>query len=476
MSAATSFRDPAGFCFDLEGRILRVVAPPCVAQVEAFLNSACGRKFAEAGALVSSRLLPKAEVAQLLKCESFNSALAGRAIGAVFEHDRIEFPSFAHEWSPAMLYAAADLTLDLAIDALASGYTLKDAAPRNVLFRGPKPVFVDLLSFEPRVRGEAMWKPYAQFVRCFLLPLLANKYWGNPLVDIFATRRDGLESSELYRRCTLLQKLRTPFLNLVTLPTVLARKADDERIYQTAPLADEEKASFIVAALLRRLRKTLQRLKPVARAKSTWSLYMAEHSCEANAFAVKDAFVGAALEAFKPAKVLDIGANTGHFSRCAVRAGARVVAIDADAVCAAESFTTARAENLDLLSLVIDIARPSAALGWRNRECASFLDRARGQFDAVLMLAIAHHLLVTDRVPLPEIINLAAELTRSLLLIEFVPVSDPMFQRLLRGRGALFAQYDRQSFERACETHFSVVRTADLPGTQRRLYLLRKKA
>src|SRR5688572_13423080 len=291
MPAATSFRDPAGFCIALNGHILRVVEPPCVAQVEAFLHSPCGRKFEQARSLISSRLLPKAEVAQWLKCESFNRAVAGHLIGAVFEHEAVQFPAFAYEWTPPMLYAAAELTLDLAVDALASGYTLKDATPHNILFRGAKPVFVDVLSFEPRVRGEAMWKPYAQFVRSFILPLLANKYWGTSLAEMFTTRRDGLQSEDLYGRCSFLQKIRPPFLNLITLPTMLARKAGDSRIYQTAPMADEDRARFIVEALLRRLRRTLRRLKPTTGAASAWSGYMDSHGYDASAFSAKETFV-----------------------------------------------------------------------------------------------------------------------------------------------------------------------------------------
>jgi hypothetical protein len=53
---------------------------------------------------------------------------------------------------------------------------LKDATPYNMPFRGPRPVFVDWLSFERRDRRDPTWPPYAQFVRTFVLPLLINKH------------------------------------------------------------------------------------------------------------------------------------------------------------------------------------------------------------------------------------------------------------------------------------------------------------
>jgi SAM-dependent methyltransferase len=470
---ARSFRDPGGFCVALNGRILRVVEPDYVAHVEGFLNSPCARKFTAAGNLIPTRLLSKAEVSQWLKEPEFSEALEGRAIGAVFEHERVEFPSFPCEWSPEMLYAGAELTLDLACEALSCGYNLKDATPQNILFNGTTPVFVDLLSFEPRKPGESVWTPYAQFVRTFLLPLLANRYWNTSLAEVFTTHRDGLEPAELFARCTLLQKWRPPFLTLITLPTLLARKG--EAAHGNRMEGNADKALFIIESLFQRLKSILKRLKPKTRRAEGWSNYMDSHCYEHEAFVAKESFVRAALAEFKPKQVLDIGTNTGHFSRIVATEGARVVAVDADPACAGESFARAQDESLNVLPLVLDIARPTPALGWRNGECASFLDRARGQFDAVLMLAVVHHLLVTERAPLRDILDLAAELTRSLLVIEFVPFEDPMFQRLLRGRGALFADYNRVFFEESCHRRFEIVRAAALPGTERRLYLVRKK-
>jgi hypothetical protein len=124
---------------------------------------------------------------------------------------------------------------------------------------------------------------------------------------------------------------------------------------------------------------------------------------------------------------------------------------------------------------VVNQARPSPALGWRNAECASFLERATGNFDCVLMLALIHHLLVTERVPLAEILRLAADLTTSWLVIEFVEPQDEMFRRLTRGREALHANLNVEIFERECVKLFEIVRSLPLPGTKRRMYCLKRK-
>jgi len=49
------------------------------------------------------------------------------------------------------------------------GMSLKDASAFNIQFRGPKPVFIDTLSFEANVAGP--WHAYGQFCGHFLAPL-----------------------------------------------------------------------------------------------------------------------------------------------------------------------------------------------------------------------------------------------------------------------------------------------------------------
>ncbi len=474
---APSFRDPAGCCCLFNQRVLRFVTPSAIPEFEDFLKTNCARQFIAGKKFVSTRRLNENETATLRASPELRPVFNAQPIGAVFEHERIPFPSYPHEWPPEMLWAAGRLTLEFAQAALADGFGLKDATPRNVLFRGSEPVFIDVLSFERRNPGDPIWKPHAQFVRTFLLPLLANRRWGLPLVEIFTTRRDGLEPEEVYRFCGPLEKIKPRMLSLVSIPTWLSRRAspDNQKIYQPHLLANTEKAQFILESLFKRLERTLDSLKPVAQKKSVWSDYMATHSYDDPAFAAKERFVSEALREFKPARVLDAGANTGHFSALAAQAGAEVVAVDLDAACAGAIWRRARDQKLNILPLVVNLAGPSPALGWRNGECPSFLDRATGAFDGVLMLALIHHLLVTERIPLDEIMRLAYDVTNSLLVIEFIDPKDAMFHRLTRGREQLHAALDMKMFEQACAPYFEIVRSLALPGTQRRMYCLRRK-
>jgi SAM-dependent methyltransferase len=401
-------------------------------------------------------------------------------VALVLEHDRVPFPSFPYEWPAELLYQAASLTLDLNEALLGDGLGLKDATPYNILFRGAEPVLTDVLSVEGRDPHDPTWLPYAQFVRTFVLPLLLNKYFGVPLSEVFLTRRDGLEPEEVYRLCGWWRKFVPPFLTLVSIPKWLSarRGAQNPKLYRKRAVDDVERARFIVGSLLKHSRRALRRVEPRQGRGSTWSGYTESNQYTSEEFAAKQRFVEHVVAEFQPRRVLDVGCNTGTFSRVAARGGARVVAIDYDPVVVGELWRVAHTDALDILPLVVDLTRPSPAVGWRNSECLSFLDRARGAFDAVLMLAVVHHMLVSERIPLAEIIALAADLTTDLAVIEFVGPEDAMFRRLARGRDELFVGLTHETFEQACQRRFRILRSEPVAvglDTRRWLYLLRKR-
>jgi SAM-dependent methyltransferase len=475
-----SFRDPAGRLLKLDGRIIRLLTDPRgIEEMDSFLAFEPVRAAVSAGDLVETWALSGDDADKIRAVASGARLIDLHAKARVFEHARIPFPSYAYEWAPEMLHAAGALTIDLATRFLSKGYGLKDATPYNVLFRGTKPVFVDIPSFERRDKGDKNWLAYGQFIRTFLMPLLANKHFGLSLDQLLLVHRDGLEPQDVYRLTGPLERLLPPFLGLVSLPSWLSSNNDgsDKKLYEKKLIQDHEKADFILRSMIRGLERSLAKLEPPKQRDSTWSGYMEQggNNYTAEHQNAKQAFVEQAIREVGAKRVLDVGCNTGTFSFISAQAGASVVAIDFDPVVVGQVWRDACAKNLDVLPLVQNITRPSPAVGWRYGECASFLDRARGSFDAVLMLAVIHHLIVTERIPLEEIIELAAEMTKDALIIEFVSPQDSMFQRLTRGRDHLHVSLTPQVFEAACRPYFDQVRVQHVEGSTRWLYLLRKR-
>jgi SAM-dependent methyltransferase len=467
-----SFRDPAGRLVRTHDRIFRTVEPEFSSDLESFLATRTGKAAMDAGHLVRT-----------VRVDASTLGLSGVDCGnkPVYEHERIPFPSYPYEWPPEMLHAAAMRTLDLGLKALEEGFGLKDATPYNVLYRGAEPVFVDVLSFERRNPLDPYWTAYAQFVRTFLLPLLAQRSFGSTLQQIFSGQRDGLEPEVVHQQAGVFQRLKPPFLSLVTLPKLMgARRDGDESIYQAKESSSPEQARFILEGLMRRSLKQLDALAPRPPADSVWTGYLDHKSLYSPAqLAQKQRFFEQALEFSKPALLLDVGANEGRFSFLAARHGASVVAIDTDPAVVGSMWRHASQEKLDVLPLVVDLTRPSPATGWRNQECPSFLERAGigsgGGFDMVSMLAVMHHILITERIPMEDLLDLADQLSRRDVLIEFVGPEDPMFRRILRGRERLYTNISRASFEAAAEARFELLRSEQIDGLHRWLYLYRRR-
>lgn len=474
----SSFRDPGGIVFPFQGRILRLLNSSGVDDARAFLNSKLCNVQTEYGSVVGTKWLSQNDRQALVNDPAIRAAFGAFEIAEILEHERIPFASFPYEWAPEMLEAAGQLTLSLARKCLDEHLGLKDATPLNILFRGPEPVFIDVLSFERRDPCDPTWLPYAQFVRTFLLPLLASRHFGVPLSQSLLSRRDGLEPEEVYRWLGPLARFRPEFFGNVSMPVWLdsRHKKQDTTIYEGKRVDSPEKARFIVDSLLQRLQNSLRRAAPREQQRSTWSNYMTgNNNYSQQQFEAKERFVSEVLREFGPATVLDVGCNTGVFSALAARSGAAVVAIDYDPVVSGQVWRRARAEQLNILPLVVDLTRPTPAVGWRNNEWSSFLERASGNFDVVLMLAVIHHMLVTERVPLPEIMSMAAQLTRNMLIVEFIEPEDSMFRQLARGRDHLHRELTVAHFEDVCRQRFEIIRSARLPGAHRSIYLLQRK-
>jgi SAM-dependent methyltransferase len=373
-----------------------------------------------------------------------------------------------------MLRDAGRLNLTIAETLLDHGWGLKDASPHNVLFEGPRPVFVDVLSIERRDPGNPIWLAYAQFQRSFALPLLAERLAGVDLAKVYLTRRDGLDPETVYASLGPLRRVSPGILSLVSLPTWLGRGRARNGAAYARRERDPDLAVFVLRRMFRHLRRQLEFASRRATARSHWLEYTDANSYSPESAIAKREFVTRAIDLVRPGRVLDVGSNTGAFSVLAARAGAFVVAIDNEVEVVERLYNEAARSQLDILPLVIDFARPSPALGWRNVEQPSFLSRAKGKFDLVLMLAVMHHLLVTEGIPLDEVLSLAAELTQDAVVVEFVATDDPMFRILSRGRDHLHSALTREAFEAACSRHFRIANVSGPLGGTRWLYLLRK--
>lgn len=473
---SVSFRDPAGKLFLFEDQFFRVINKSGKVDFQMALSLPFLQRFADEGKVVKTFEINAPEKSILLEKLDNKPEFSREDVSLLVKHERIPFRSYPYEWVPEMLYSAADLTLELAENLLKEGMGLKDATPYNILFCGTNPVFVDWLSFEQRDTFDPIWLSQSQFIRTFYLPLMANNYFGLHLSWIFRVHRDGLEPEQVYQMSKFRHKFSLPFLSLVAIPKWLNSKSQySPSIYRKHNFDDAEKAKFVLTRQFKSFKKLLKRIEPNTDKPSEWTDYMGDKQHFTDAyFQQKESFVKSSLAKMKPKWVLDVGCNTGHFSRLAAQNGAGVISIDQDPAVVSKVWRMAKQENLNILPLVVDISRPSPAIGWNNEECPSFLERVRGRIDTVMLLAVIHHLLVSERIPLEKIIRLTAEITKDTAIIEFVPPDDPMFRQIARGRDHLFEDLNSEVFQEVCLKYFKILHNEKLADSNREIYLLQK--
>jgi SAM-dependent methyltransferase len=461
-----SFRDPDATLVEHDGRLVRAVRGHALDAFRRMLEDPVVRRWMDEGRLVRTRPLPRVETPP--QFADFD--------GECFEHERIAFVSQPAEWAPEMLAAAGRLTLDLARALLPRGWQLKDATPANVLFRNAEPVFVDLPSLVAREPGSCLWIARHQFETTFLLPLVASVEAGLPVAWTLSNPVAGLSHEALAAILGARRWIKPRLWRSVALPAALAaRAAAGGGAPRAMTAATDDQARFTLGRSYAGLARQLERcVRKLAARGSHWQRYTATRAHYGSAdLEAKRRFVADAIAGTRPRRTLDIGANTGEFSEIAAGQG-EVVALDIDERSVAAIWDRARRGRLPILPLVGNFGRPTPALGWRNREIESLLARAAGAFDLVLMLAVVHHLRVTEGVPVGEQFDAVAAITRRHLLVEHVPVSDPMFAAIARGREALYSDCLRPEFEATLLQHFQIERKHELPNG-RALYLARRR-
>ena len=226
-SAAPSptFRDPAGSLTIEDDRAVRRIRPEAREAVLEFVGSAFYARVEQRGDMVST-------------------AVTDSASGLNLIHPRVPVPTYPWEWTHSQWLAAAELTLSLCREALAEGWILKDATPLNILFVGPRPVLVDVLSFERRDPSSAIWLAYGQYTRTFLLPLLMSRMMGWPLA-LTLFKRDGYEPQELYQSMSWTQRLSRSALWPITLPTWLEARSGSAPAKAPSQKHDAEASAHI---------------------------------------------------------------------------------------------------------------------------------------------------------------------------------------------------------------------------------------
>jgi SAM-dependent methyltransferase len=421
----------------------------------------------------------------------------------LFEHERVDFITYPHEWTSTMLKDAAMFHLDLFINLSVYGIILKDWHPYNILFQGTNPIFVDFTSLIPfdKICDQDYLSPPSG-------PGALGFFWNRESKYIF----------EMYRR------MHAPFF---LLPLYLMHAKHHmlarNRLYSTSlntspdqirdtELRDVSQKCYkdygrydllkrLSLALSQRKTKLFWRLNrfeinrlDVSPQKTSYLNYYSEKNEELEFFpsqkwSQKQHVVHSAITELKPHTLMDLGCNTGWFSILAAKCGCHVVAIDIDESCSDKLYQTAKKEKLNILPLVIDFRKFSEEaypLSFENEPSRSLIS---GQFpllysvekrlkcDMVIALAIVHHLTLGYGLSFDHVIQKLSALSRKYLIVEFVDINDklilgePEFFKAFHTNATSFHWYNLENLIKTIERYFSDVKVNESSTDSRKLLI-----
>lgn len=473
-----SFKDPAGRVYRAGERVLRGLDQDAAAVVAELLRSPFYQRLVAAGDVVRSSWPAAADAAR-------NSVLA-EGWSAVLEHEPVPFLSWPYEWPFSMLQDAALLQLRLLTASVGNGWTLKDATPFNIQYSlasgAPRPVFIDVPSFTPR--HGAYWRGHRQFCATFLAPLLLTAHLGVPFAPLLKHAPEGVPPEDAIKYFHGLRRFRRGVPAHIWFPARAERalRKPGARRQRVGGSRAGTQSQRMLLALLDSLTRLVRRLSYGA-PRSAWTAYPSSHSYDDADFERKKEFVRRHAATLRPALTLDLGANTGVFSRICAPFSRVVVAADADHDAVETLYLALRdnkparrgdgveraGEGRNILPVVLDLANPSPGLGWACAERVAF--HARAKPDLVLCLALIHHLRVAANVPLPLVLDWLRAFDAPVVL-EFVGREDGMFAALVANKEERYEDYSAAAFEAHLRDRFHIRDRLALKGGARELLLL----
>ena len=219
--------------------------------------------------------------------------------------------------------------------------------------------------------------------------------------------------------------------------------------------------------MLNRLRTWIAGLKPADTGETVWQTYATDNSYSPEEAAAKKRFITEFCAASEVKTVWDFGCNAGEHLIAAFEGGAeRGVGFDFDQGAIEACFRRSVEDKLPITTVYLDVANPTSGGGWNEQERHGLKQRASA--DAVLALALVHHLAIAKNIPLDRFLEWVIGFAPT-GVIEFVPKADPMVRRLLALREDVFDTYNEEAFLAGIERRARIVKHAKISASGRSL-------
>ena len=458
----SSFRDPAGYVFNYKGEFYRSINISGKDAFDEFIRSGLYDSLLEKGMIVSH-----SDVTEQFPSKDKKSY-------KIIYPNQIPYISYSYEWSFSQFKAAALLTLRVQLLAMKFGMSLKDASSYNVQFIGANPLFIDTLSFE-RYNEKSPWVAYRQFCEHFLVPLVMATCTDIRVNKLLVSNIDGIPLELAIKLLPFHKRLDLGIFLHIYLHAKAQKKYNDVAVDSNTSV-DVKSLEFSKIKLERLLESLVSKINSLTwkHPKTEWGDYYTNTNYIDVATKSKRSIVDSMLKSCGRSTVIhDIGANEGEYTNIAEKHSEYVIAHDIDYVSVDKLFQSVRrARNEKILPLVLDLCNPSPAIGWRNKERMSFNVRLKG--DVILLLAVIHHLVISNCLSFKQVSEFLATRARW-LIIEFVPAEDSQAIRISKTREVLGENYCIDNFRETFGRVYDVMEEVQVESSLRVIFRMKSK-
>ncbi len=405
-----------GILFTWGGRLFRAIKDDVVEKVNDIFD--CGM----INELIKNNLFP----------DSWITNYKINGYGLVIEHTKIKFVSYPYEWTFSMLKDAALAVLKVNIITSKYDYQTKDCHSFNVVFDGLHPKFVDLGSFVKTKSKSNGWIGYEEFLKSYYYPL---KIWssGSSFIarSIIANESSFMSHSEyLLYKSFLLRWLPLSFVNKLASLYFKYRRISSVSCTTLKKKVPGILGSFIwflkeknllpfQSVDLVSLNKKIERIHE-RRSTSRWAKYHNEFYTNNGKLKSTHRFnrIIDIISTYNIRTVLELGGNQGVLSKLLLESGniEHAVCTDYDEDAVDLMYVSSKKSKIKSLAPVLlnCIFPITVSMGKPAYE--------RFQADAVIALALTHHLLLSDKLKIDFVLDTISKYSKKYVLIEFMPL------------------------------------------------------
>jgi len=413
--------DPMGFLFKYDKRIFRAINNSKKADVLYLFDSGAIDE------LNRANFIPHTTIANI-KLEGYD---------LILEHEKIDVITYPTEWSFAMLKDVAKLVLQ--VNKILSKYNFQtlDSHAYNILFHHSTPKYVDIGSFG-RKTTKKYWSGKDNFREFYFYPLYLWSKGNSALAKQFLINDGKYHNNKdyeffIYRYSTarlLPQMYLERFFYYLRLLRNLQKFKVDEILIVKKEKLKRKLLRFLMAlsksGLIPNNNTNFEKLESLIRdinqphIYTEWGEY---HSnlMEQNIFeeGSRFALIREQVKKLNVQSLFEIAGNQGLLSKELSKIVNTVICSDIDEKAVDYMYEKAKSHESKFYPVLMDFLSPVYQSLYYSEDNSVF---KRFKSDAVLALALTHHLILTRKTPIDNIFEALSMYTSKFLFVEFMPL------------------------------------------------------